>query len=182
MSTAERIRESAGRSFRRAGAAGVAGVALALFAVSFDLSGNRSLDAEADSLQQESRALSRRLRQPAPVALSERGRLEAFHAGFPGAAALPDLLRRLHGHALARGVEVDKADYRTAADTASPLERITLELPARGPYGALRGWITDVLAEMPEVAVEHLSLQRAAIGVPALEARVRFVIFVRRRP
>ena len=182
MSAAERIRESAGRSFRRAGAAGVAGVALALFAVSFDLSGNRSLDAEADSLQQETRALSRRLRQPAPVAMPERSRLAAFHAGFPAAAALPELLVRVHGHALARGVEVDKAEYRTAADAASPLERITLELPARGAYAALREWITDVLAEMPEVAVEHLSLQRPAIDGPALEARVRFVIFVRRGP
>ena len=97
MSTAEQIRESAGRSFRRAGAAGVAGVALALFAVSFDLSGNRSLDAEADSLQQESRALSRRLRQPAahrllpapPELVGQQSRQIAERDPDPGGARDP---------------------------------------------------------------------------------------------
>jgi hypothetical protein len=35
---------------------------------------------------------------------------------------------------------------------------------------------------MPEVALEHLALQRPAIDVAVVEARVRFVIFVRRGP
>lgn len=177
-----RLRESAGRRFRALGPVGVAGITLALFAVSFDLSGNRALLAEAEGLQQETRALHRRLRQPAPVAVPERRQLEHFHAGFPEAVALSGLLERVHGHALARGVEVDKAEYRSAVDAGSPLERISLELPARAPYGALRAWIGDVLAGMPEVALEHLALQRPAIDVAVVEARVRFVIFVRRGP
>jgi len=100
----------------------------------------------------------------------------------PEAAALLGLLERVHGHALARGVEVDKAEYRSAVDAGSPLERISLELPARAPYGALRAWIGDVLAGMPEVALEHLALQRPAIDAAVVEARVRFVVFVRRGP
>ena len=45
-----RLRESAGRRFRALGPVGVAGITLALFAVSFDLSGNRALLDEAESL------------------------------------------------------------------------------------------------------------------------------------
>lgn len=177
-----RLRESAGRRFRALGPVGVAGITLALFAVSFDLSGNRALLDEAESLRQETRALHRRLRQPVPAAVPERRRLERFHAGFPDAAALPGLLERVHGYALARGVAVDKAEYRSAAEAGSPLERISLELPARAPYGALRAWMGDVLAGMPEVALAHLAMQRPAIDAAVVEARVRFVIFVRRRP
>jgi hypothetical protein len=78
-------------------------------------------------------------------------------------------------------LEVDKAEYRSAVDAGSPLERISLELPARAPWRAA-GVDRDVLAGMPEVALEHLALQRPAMDVAVVEARVRFVIFVRRGP
>ncbi len=175
-----RWRESAGRSARAAGLPGVLGITLALAALSFDLSGNQALEAEADALHQQTRATERRLRQPARMEPSARARLEAFNAAFPEAGSLPELLGRLHGHALARGVQLDKADYRSAADPQSPLERISLELPARGAYVLLRAWLDDVLAEMPEVALEHLSLRRPAMDATELEARVRLVILVRR--
>lgn len=174
--------ESAGRSARAAGLPGVVGIALALAALSFDLSGNQALEAEADALRQQTRATERRLRQPARVEPSARARLEAFNAGFPEADRLPELLGRLHGHALARGVQLDKADYRSTVEALSPLERISLELPARGAYAPLRAWLDDVLAEMPEVALEHLSLRRPTMDATLLEARVRLVILVRRRP
>jgi hypothetical protein len=116
---------------------GVAGITLALFAVSFDLSGNRALLAEAEGLQQETRALHRRLRHPhrwrCPSVASWH-----FHAGFPrrrpcqpagaGSWSCPG-----------PGVEVDKAEYRSAVDAGSPLERISLELPARRPAARGRG-------------------------------------------
>jgi hypothetical protein len=174
-----RLRESAGGAFAL-GPVGVAGITLALFAVSFDLSGNRALLAEAEGLQQETRALHRRLRQPVPVAVPERRRLGTSTPAFPrrrpcqacwsGSWSCPG-----------PGLEVDKAEYRSAVDAGSPLERISLELPARAPWRAA-GVDRDVLAGMPEVALEHLALQRPAMDVAVVEARVRFVIFVRRGP
>lgn len=63
---------------------------------------------------------------------------------------------------------------------ATPLEQVSLELPVRGAYPEIRNWLTDVLAAMPEVALDGLSFKRADIGSPDVEARVRFVIFLRR--
>lgn len=175
-----RLQASGLRIFRAAGWAGVVGVALAAFAVTFDMTGNRALEDEAESLRGQSRSLGKSLRKRAAPVLSERERLEAFHAGFPSADGLSDLLLRLHGHALARGVATDKADYRAALISGTPLEQVSLELPVRGAYPEIRNWLTDVLAAMPEVALDGLSFKRADIGSPDVEARVRFVIFLRR--
>ncbi|WP_374485576.1 GspMb/PilO family protein [Zoogloea sp.] len=176
------VQESAGRAFRRAGWAGVLGFALLVCALSFDYSGNHALEAEVESLGQEAQALARRLHQPARPQASARQRLEAFYAGFPVGTTLPDLLVRLHGHAQARGVALERADYRTAAEAGTPLERVTLDLPARGSYPVLRAWLDDLVAEMPELALESVSLRRERIDEPQLEARVQLAFFLRRAP
>jgi hypothetical protein len=175
-----RLQEALLRSFRAAGWAGVLGIALLGFALSFDLSGNRALADEADALQRQTHALRRA--KPAPLAESERARLERFYAGFPPADELPDILVRLSGYALARGVHLDKADYRSAAESGTPLEKVSLELPARGTYPVLRAWLSDVLDEMPEVAVAGLSLKRQGIASGEVEAQLRLVIYLRRAP
>lgn len=176
------VQESAGRAFRRAGWAGVLGFALLVCALSFDYSGNHALEAEVESLGQEAQALARRLHHPARPQASARQRLEAFYAGFPVGTTLPDLLVRLHGHAQARGVALERADYRTAAEAGTPLERVSLDLPARGSYPVLRAWLDDLVAEMPELALESVSLRRERIDEPQLEARVQLAFFLRRAP
>lgn len=176
------LQEAAGRSFHAAGWAGVLGFALLLFAVSFDFTGNRTLEAEAASLRQEARALVARQHRPVRAESSERQRLEQFYAGLPGVTRLPDLLVRLHGYALARGVVLDRADYRTTVEVGTPLERVTLDLPAHGSYPMLRAWLDDLYVEMPELAVESLSIHRERIDAPLLEAQVRLTLFLRRSP
>lgn len=174
------LRATGLRSCRAAGWAGAIGIALAGFAVSFDLTGNRVLEVEADTLRRQARSLARTQRQRAAPVLSARDRLDAFHTGFPAADGLPDLLLRLHGHALARGVTTDKADYRAAPVTGTPLEQVSVELPVHATYPEIHGWLGDVLAYMPEVALDGLAFKRADIGSSEVEARVRFVIFLRR--
>ncbi|MDD3352659.1 GspMb/PilO family protein [Zoogloea sp.] len=165
---------------RRAGWAGVVGLALGGFALSFDLGGNRLLAGEAESLRQQARQLSRQLRRATPPETTPRDRLETFLQGFPAAAELPDLLVRLHGHALVRGVLVDKADYRASPLAGSPLEQVTLELPLRGAYPAIRLWLADLLAAMPELAVDSLQVRRGSIEAGDVEGRVRLVLYLRR--
>lgn len=174
------FREACLRSFHAAGWAGVMGMALAAFAVTFDLTGNRAMEDAADALRGQARSLARAQRQRTAPVLSARDRLEAFYGTFPSVEGLPDLLLRLHGHALARGVTTDKADYRAAPVTGTPLEQVSLELPVHAAYPDIQGWLADVLEHMPEVALDGLAFKRADIGSPEVEARVRFVIFLRR--
>lgn len=181
MTMLAELRESGLRALNAAGWAGVLGIGLCVFAVSFDLTGNRALADEADQLRREARSLAKTQRQHRRVPeVSERERLAAFYAGLPLAERLPELLLRLHGHALARGVPTDKADYRVQAVAGTPLEQVSLELPVRASYPAIRQWLDDVRAGMPELALDDLAFRRADIGKPDIEARVRFVIFLRR--
>lgn len=174
------FREACLRSFHAAGWAGVMGMALAAFAVTFDLTGNRAMEDAADALRGQARSLARAQRQRTAPVITPRDRLEAFYGTFPSVEGLPDLLLRLHGHALARGVTTDKADYRAAPVTGTPLEQVSLELPVHAAYPDIQGWLADVLEHMPEVALDGLAFKRADIGSPEVEARVRFVIFLRR--
>lgn len=174
------LRDEGRRTFQAAGWAGVVGISLCVFALSFDLTGNRALADAADALHQQARSLAKGQRQRSVPVASDRERVDAFYAGLPPASSLPELLLRLHGHALARGVPTEKADYRVQALPGTPLEKVSLELPVRGSYPAIRQWLADVQAGMPALALDELALRRADIGKADIEARVRFVIFVRR--
>ena len=174
------LAEAARRRIRAAGWAGALGIGLAGFALSFDLTGNRALEAEADSLYRQARAAQRAQRRQAVPPPSPRAQLDAFLQRIPEDAALPELLVRLHGHAQARGLRTDKADYRSSRLPGSPLEQVSLDLPLKGSYPSLRAWLGDLQAEMPELAIDSLSLRRARIGDSELEARVRIVIYLRR--
>lgn len=175
------LRADAQRILRSAGWAGVLGVALMVFALAFDASGNRPLADETDTLDRQTRSLLRQQRHTAPPPPTERERLDAYYAAFPAADGLPDLLVRIHGYALARGLTADKADYRSTPVAGTPLEQVALELPLHGRYAELRLWLGDLLAELPGVAVDGLLLKRANIGAEELDARVRLVIFLRGR-
>lgn len=174
------LREEGQRTLQAAGWAGMLGIPLCVFAVSFDLTGNRALANEADALHQQVRSQTRNQRQRGVPMASDRERLDAFYACLPPAGNLPELLLRLHGHALARGVPAEKADYRVQAVPGTPLEKIHLEIPVHGSYPAIRSWLADVQAGMPELTLDELTLRRPNIGKADIEARVRFVIFVRR--
>lgn len=169
------------RILRGAGWAGVLGVALTVFALAFDVSGNRPLADEADALERQARSLLRQQRHAVPLPPTERERLDAYYRAFPASDGLPDLLVRIHGYALARGLTADKADYRSTPVAGTPLEQVALELPLHGRYAELRLWLGDLLAELPGVAVDGLLLKRANIGAEELDARVRLVIFLRGR-
>lgn len=174
-------RSDAQRIVRSAGWAGVLGAALTAFAVAFDISGNRPLAEEADALYRQTRSLLRQQRHAVTPPPTERERLDAYYGAFPAGDGLPDLLVRIHGYALARGLAADKAEYRSTPLTGTPLEQVALELPLHGCYAALRLWLGDLQAELPAVAVDGLQLKRAEIGAEELDARVRLVIFLRGR-
>lgn len=182
MTRTDQLHESVGRAFRAASWAGLLGTGLVVLALTFDLIGNRPMAQQVDTLQREAEALHRRLRAPSAPVISNRERLTRFYMSFPASSELPDLLARLHGYALARGINATKADYRSSVESGAPLERLVLDLPIRASYPALRDWLADVLDEMPEVAVESVAFKRQVISSPELEVQVRFILYLRVTP
>lgn len=174
--------EEVRRTFAATRWAGATGCTLLVFAVCFDLSGNRALETASQAATAEARLLSRRLRAPGVPRDTPGRSLASFHAGFPAATELPDLLARVYGLAVARGVRVERTEYRSAVEAGLPLERVSLDLPASGAYPALRAWMGDLLAETPGLALESVALKRADMGGETLEAQLRVSLWLRKTP
>lgn len=168
------------RQVRGLGWAGAVGLALLAFAAAFGFSAGvpaRKQLVEAVNGLDELRDQLKRRQAPAP---GPRQRTDAFYARFPAQSDLPDVLLRLHGYALARGVMSQRADYREAPETGTPLTRVLVTLPVKGRYPQLRAWLADISTEMPQVGLEELRFTREDIGKVDLDAEVRFVVFLRR--
>lgn len=184
MSLAARLSEHAARALCRAGWAGALGAALAVAALALYLGGHASIEARREVLDAEHARLMRAgtadtavRRQPAPGE-----RLADFHAGFPPLQALPRTLTRLHTLADAHALDLERTDYRSAEEPGTPLVRVSLNLPVRGDFAQIYGWLSALLADMPEVALGGLSVRRNDSEIGLVEAEVELSVFVRRAP
>jgi Tfp pilus assembly protein PilO len=173
------LRASLLRSVHRAGWAGAVGAGLLAFALAFGY----TVAAEQGTRRQQLAAERTRLLQAAaaPVAdqRSERERLEAFYARFPSAADLPARLQELHRLAEAHGVVLARADYRSSREAGTRLQRVSLSLPLSGAFEPVYQWLAEVLATMPEVAVEGLSLKREGTDAGEVDIELHLALFVR---
>jgi hypothetical protein len=169
-----------GRRLRELGWAGALGFALLAFATAFLVSGVWPVQDRLAGTRSSLLDLQSSLRRPGTLAPGPRQRVDAFYQRFGDDASLPELLIRLHGYALARGVNSRKADYRESAETGTPLVRVVVTLPVTASFEALRAWLADISAEVPGISLESLRVSREGIDKPDVEAEARFFVFLRR--
>lgn len=168
------------REIDRVGWPGVAGIALSVFAAAFAVSAVVPVAAERDALRDQVRRLGERLR----VDDGRAGRTDAaaalasFYDSFPGRTSSPEWLGRIQAAAEARGLELQSAEYRYERRPDARLARYEIVLPVTGSYPQIRGFVREVLAQVPAAALEELSLRREAVASPRLEARIRLALYL----
>ncbi|MEY8876492.1 MAG: hypothetical protein AB9M60_08290 [Leptothrix sp. (in: b-proteobacteria)] len=113
---------------------------------------------------------------PADVVAS----LAHFAQRFPTERGLAASLARLQRIATRHGIELPQGEFSLGGDLAEPLGRYSMLLPVKADYLAVRGFCLDVLREMPGVSLQDLNLKREDSASAQVEARLRFVLFVRR--
>lgn len=167
-----------GYGLRRLGWPAAVGAGLAVFAGVFWFSGLREAQARLAQNQVEVAALraGRTIDRDAER-LGVQARLAEFREFFPPATAVPETLARIHDAAQARGVLLERAEYKETRDKASPLLRYQVSLPLRGSYPQIRGWIADVMNGNPSAVLEDFTLKRDEVGSEMLEARARLSIY-----
>lgn len=178
-----RWRWSAQRLAERAGPAGVSAAMLTVVALlSWGVLG-RVLANEAGTLAAENARLERR---PAAEAHARGApstpeqRLRSFESSFPGQDALGISYARLWQVASRHGVALRQAEFKLGDVAQEEFQRYTMQLPVTADYASLRSFIVDALAELPSLALEDMSLRREDSKSLRLEARLSFVLFVRR--
>jgi hypothetical protein len=178
VSALRQLRDDARRALRRAGWAGGLGLALLLLAMLLDVAGSAALDARREALAAE-RARLLQASRAAGDAATEGGRAAGRVVTFPAAAELPQLLTRLHAMGDEWGLQLSRSDYRSAPEAGTGLTRVSLQLPVEGEFGAIYGWLDEVLAAMPAVGLEAISVRRGDSELVPVEAELRLAIYVR---
>ncbi len=178
-----RGRWQARRLVERAGPAGVAAGVLAIATLlAWTVLGNtiaaetRAMAADNESLQRRPAASARAGSAP----LTSEQQLVAFEGGFPDQRALGTSYARLWDVARRHGVALKAAEFKLGDVPQDEFQRYTMQLPVTADYASLRAFIVDALAALPSLALEDMSLRREDSKSLQLEARLSFVLFVRR--
>jgi Tfp pilus assembly protein PilO len=163
------------------GPAGVVGVALLVFAATLYGTAVVPRAQERAALQAEAERLRERLQMSgsptgAKGTLGEQ--LAAFYAFFPPAQSSPDWLGKIHAAAKAKGLVLQSGEYKLERSADSRLARYHMILPVTGSYAQLRGFVGQVLADVPAAALEEITLRRESVASPRLEARIRLTLYL----
>jgi hypothetical protein len=165
----------------RLGRTGVVGVALVAFAAAFHFSAIAPLAAERASLRAEADDLERRLRMGG-AALGKgtpAEQLATFYAFFPSPQSSPEWLGRIDAAARAKGLVLRAGEYKLERTADQKLARYQITLPVAGSYAQIRGFVAQVLADVPAAALEEITLRRESVSSPTVEARIRLTLYLR---
>jgi hypothetical protein len=88
------------------------------------------------------------------------------------------LLDKLYSSAASRSIVLHQGEYRLLRERDGKLSRYQITLPIRATYPQLLGFIQDVLAQIPSAALEGIGFKRDAISAEAVEAQIRFVVYL----
>ena len=171
-----RLREE----LERLGWPGVVGLGLLAFAAMIAVSALLPLRAEVVRLREAADALQRRVGggDRAAARPHAQEQLATFYAFFPPPDSSPDWLGRIHKIAQAKGVQLQSGEYRLERAASPRLARYQITLPVQGTYAQIRGFVGEVLEQVPAAVLEEVSLKRENVETQRIEARVRLILYL----
>jgi len=132
--------------------------------------------------REEASTIAARLKSAGPGAKAEgpRDRLAAFYAFFPAANTVPDWLEQVYAVADSSGVRLETGEYKLVEERGHRLAAYQMTLPVRGSYRQVREFVAGVLENVPAASLDEIGFRRDSVGSPAVEARLRFTIYLGR--
>lgn len=162
---------------------GLAGAALAAFAALFLVLAVMPASARLEQVRQEAGTARDALRKMAREGIAggsdQESRLAVFYRSFPAMAAAPDWLEKIYAAAARQSIGLEQGEYKLLESSDERLAVLQVNLPVRGSDLQIRNFVAEVLNEVPVAALEDVSFQRQAIGDPAVEAKVRLMLYLR---
>lgn len=101
---------------------------------------------------------------------------------LPARSEMPQVLKILLRQADDAQLSIDTAKYEINATKAGSLIRYRMSFPVTGPYPNVRQFLDSTLTEIPELAIDDLSLTRKSTTDSTVEAQMRMTIFTRGSP
>jgi hypothetical protein len=100
-------------------------------------------------------------------------------ASLPTRAQIPAVIGLVVTQAKEAGVSLDKGHYLYVPPKSGAIARYELEFPVKAGYPEIRSFINRTLGAVPAAALSKLHVERKAVGDPAVNADIGFVVFVR---
>lgn len=110
--------------------------------------------------------------------LTPQQQLAEFQRRFTGEDRIAASIAQLQAAAKRHGMALDQAEFRLVNDAKEPLLRYAIVLPVTAEYRLIRSFIRQALLELPGLAIEEVNLARRDPTVVAIDAQLRFVLFV----
>jgi Tfp pilus assembly protein PilO len=139
---------------------------------------NAPLQRQADALAQKAGAMRNRTAE-GQVKVLRVAIGKGLVAFFPSATGREKQLQRLHALAAKEGLQLVRADYRSEPVKDLALQGFAVRLSLQGNYTQQRQFLHAVLAELPNLAVTRISLEKAAGASEAMSAVLEARLYYR---
>lgn len=139
----------------------------------------------ADAAREHAQSLREQARRapPAQPVLDEQTQASLRQQRMQDRLAEPmaalSVVEQLHRSAAARGLQLATGEYRLLPAAGGLPQRYQILLPVNGSYPRIRAWLGDALNAQPGLALDELSFSRAGVSDAALQARVRWTLYLR---
>ena len=103
-------------------------------------------------------------------------------ASLPPSTDIPLLLTRIQRAAVDAGLGWPRADYRFNAASDEAPASLEVQCTLKGPYLAIRRFVTALLQDTPTLTLREFSLSRANAEAADVEAKVSIVVYLASDP
>jgi len=105
--------------------------------------------------------------------------LDRFYGSLHTVDDLESKIEEIYAIAAEFGLEPKQAKYQVSDSDDGLLVRFVLECPLQGSYRQIRMFIQGALAKNNMLALESVTFQRPEVKSSVVEAKIRFVLFLR---
>lgn len=168
------------RVFARLGVVGIIGgglvvlaIALGLYAIPLE---RNTEDVRATAEETRARLTAARLRYMTDTAPQRAAQLQQW---VPAIDHVNADVRTVFAAAKKSSIAIPKGEYALAAADGSPLRRFEIVLPVKERYDTIKAFVAEVLNTLPHASLAELRVERSAVNVDVLEARIRFTLYYR---
>lgn len=158
------------------------GLALAAFAAGFHVANVMPLEAEVLELRARVQQLETQARSTQDNAMEPQRpdtQLLAFYEALPDVRQAAAVVTRLHAHARAVGLALERGEYRPLPDRSDKIVRYQIVLPIKGSYPQVKNFLAGAMRDTPGLALDGVGFQRDNADASILEAQVRFTVFLK---
>jgi hypothetical protein len=92
------------------------------------------------------------------------------------ADAIFEILQR---DAQKNGLVPASTEYKWQRQSSAGLAEVSIVMPLKAAYAPLRGFVKDVLADVPGLALDQFNLQRDNISASVVDAHLRFSLYLK---